>query len=135
MDTVLGFPELFASYTKKSLPQLTNIRDIYKRWLFKIAYLYSLLILIWCFSERFYKVIPAKYYLEHFASDRSHMIDTKTGEYFVAPPSYQCIKTNGNFLRLLMLLYRLVVYCVNLKSRQITSMSLCQWSMKAINMV
>lgn len=70
-DTILNFPENFQTYVKKSFPLFPNMIRKY---------------------ERLYRVIPAKYYLEHFASDRSHMIDEKTGEFKADPPKYDCIK-------------------------------------------
>ena len=47
------------------------------------------------FNFRFYKVVSARYYLENFASDRSHMIDKNTGEYLQAPPNYPKIETKS----------------------------------------
>jgi len=38
-----------------------------------------------------FRVIPAELYLKHFYSDRSHMIDTKTGNWLATPPEYQPI--------------------------------------------
>ncbi len=45
--------------------------------------------------NRNYKVISAEYYLANFASDRSHMINKKTGKYNSEPPTYPCIKTDS----------------------------------------
>ncbi|RNA36912.1 N-terminal glutamine amidohydrolase [Brachionus plicatilis] len=71
-DTVLNFPESFESYVKKSFPLIVNLNPKY---------------------ERLYRVIPAKYYVENFASDRSHMIDKNTGKFIAEPPNYGCIRT------------------------------------------
>ena len=38
-----------------------------------------------------FRVVPAKQYLKYFYSDRSHMIDTKTGNWLATPPEYQPI--------------------------------------------
>lgn len=38
-----------------------------------------------------FRVIPAQQYLKYFYSDRSHMIDTKTGNWLATPPEYQPI--------------------------------------------
>jgi hypothetical protein len=51
--------------------------------------------------KRAFRVVPAKYYLENFASDRSHMIDAKTGTYLSPPPNYQCIESKGIKIRLI----------------------------------
>ena len=37
----------------------------------------------------------AYYYLENFASDRSHMIDKEKGVYLAQPPKYACIKSKS----------------------------------------
>ena len=73
-DSTLEFPVSFDEYAKKSLVVLENISKNY---------------------ERSYRIITAKYYLENFASDRSHMIDKKTNEYIATPPSYSCIQTES----------------------------------------
>lgn len=77
LDTLLNFPEIFENYYQKALPVLTNIKKEF---------------------QRMYRVIPANYYLENFASDRSHMVNFKTGEYNSPPPNYSCIecKTSRN---------------------------------------
>lgn len=41
-----------------------------------------------------FRVIPAQYYLETFASDRSHMLVNET-EYLSTPPEYPCIQTDS----------------------------------------
>lgn len=75
MDTILEFPTSFKKYYEKALPILKNISKKY---------------------HRFYRVVAAKYYLENFASDRSHMIDKQTGKYQAEPPKYDCIKCENS---------------------------------------
>ena len=40
-----------------------------------------------------FRVIPAAEFLEKFASDRSHMVNTEG--WIAPPPSYPCIQTKG----------------------------------------
>ncbi|XP_029651177.1 protein N-terminal glutamine amidohydrolase isoform X1 [Octopus sinensis] len=42
--------------------------------------------------HRFFRVIDAKIYLRHFASNRKHMLDS-TGAWRQEPPPYPCIRT------------------------------------------
>ena len=45
-------------------------------------------------DEQYYpnfRVVPAKQYIKYFYSDRSHMIDAKTGNWLATPPEYQPI--------------------------------------------
>jgi len=74
MDTVLEFPTNFETYYKSALKIVRN-RSRY---------------------QRFYRVVPAKYYLKNFSSDRSHMIDEATGLYQAQPPTYKCIKCENS---------------------------------------
>ncbi|CAF0810619.1 unnamed protein product [Brachionus calyciflorus] len=71
-DTILNFPEPFESYAKNSFPYMPHLPKEF---------------------DRLYRVIPAKYYISNFASDRSHMINKQTGEYQAEPPIYECIKS------------------------------------------
>ena len=41
-------------------------------------------------------VIDSSFYLNDFASDRSHMIDSKTGKFMAEPPDYECIVNEKN---------------------------------------
>lgn len=45
--------------------------------------------------KRLYKVISARYFLDNFASDRSHMINQETGDFTASPPKYPCIKNSS----------------------------------------
>lgn len=73
LDTLLSFPDRFINYYQKALPVLKNIRkEFYRK----------------------YRVIPVSYFLENFASDRSHMINSQTGEYNSPVPNYECIESN-----------------------------------------
>ncbi|ORY98449.1 N-terminal glutamine amidase-domain-containing protein [Syncephalastrum racemosum] len=51
-----------------------------------------------CF-ERYFRLIPAKAYLEHFASDRSHMLGDD-GVYHMPPPNYAAIATQRHQMNL-----------------------------------
>jgi len=59
--------------------------------------------------------VAAKYYLENFASDRSHMIDKQTGKYQAEPPKYDCIKCESKrFLYFNYLFLSLVMFTIGL---------------------
>lgn len=75
LDTLLDFPVDFKTYYQKALIVLPGIMKKY---------------------ERMYRVVPARDYLENFASDRSHMIDKNTGNYIAEPPKYECIKCKNS---------------------------------------
>ena len=50
------------------------------------------------FAPQFHQkihLIDADFYLKNFASDRSHMINEKTGQYNATPPDYDCIVNNN----------------------------------------
>ncbi|CAO3628410.1 unnamed protein product [Cunninghamella echinulata] len=70
-DTLLPFPSLFSTYIQKSFRPFFPLLDKYKRN---------------------FRQIPAKVYLDQFASDRSHMIDN--GVYKAPPPDYPPITSN-----------------------------------------
>mmetsp|Transcript_54297 Transcript_54297/g.131736 ORF Transcript_54297/g.131736 Transcript_54297/m.131736 type:complete len:335 (-) Transcript_54297:43-1047(-) len=42
----------------------------------------------------FFRVVDAELYIQHFSSDRSHMINQQTGEWSAPPPTYDCIISN-----------------------------------------
>lgn len=46
--------------------------------------------------RRKYRVVPAKTLLETFSSDRSHMIDSKTGKWKATPPTWPPIQAKPN---------------------------------------
>ena len=56
----------------------------------------------WLPGCRMFRVIPAALYLEHFASDRSHMLDASSLSdppvYNRPPPDYPCIVSRSTAL-------------------------------------
>ncbi|XP_065317831.1 protein N-terminal glutamine amidohydrolase-like isoform X2 [Gordionus sp. m RMFG-2023] len=70
-DTTLEFGCNLEEYFQKALKNENNFPDKYKRK---------------------YRIIPGKVYLDHFASDRSHMKDG-LGNFLKPPPSYSPIFT------------------------------------------
>ena len=73
LDSTLPFPSLLSVYIKNALKSDSDLIEKY---------------------HRFLKVIPAKDYLNHFASDRSHM-KLADGQWLATPPSYPCISTEN----------------------------------------
>ena len=71
LDSSLPFPSRLSEYVKKALRSDSDLMSQYWRYI---------------------RVVPAKLYLENFASDRSHM-KTPDGEWYAQPPSYPCIST------------------------------------------
>ncbi len=69
LDTRLPFPCDLSVYIAKAFP------PAYRAWAKSRGF------------EAFFRVASAAVYLEHFASDRSHMMG-KDGEWFASPPSY-----------------------------------------------
>ena len=82
IDTVLPYPLQLQEYLQQSFPY---------DWPFPYAPLFRL--------------IPAKLYIEHFASDRMHMYNRQTQEWNAPPPTYRCINVRegvpSNFKRYL----------------------------------
>ncbi|CAG8479621.1 3127_t:CDS:2 [Paraglomus occultum] len=71
LDTVLPFPCEFETYRRSALARFPQ-REL----------------------QRKYRLIPAKTYLEVFASDRSHMLQ-EDGSWKAPPPAYPPISTDG----------------------------------------
>lgn len=46
-----------------------------------------------------FRLVPAREYLDKFASDRSHMLQ-EDGEYMATPPSWDCIRTEESTMNL-----------------------------------
>eukprot|EP00010_Vexillifera_abyssalis_P003427 CAMPEP_0201555932 /NCGR_PEP_ID=MMETSP0173_2-20130828/52206_1 /ASSEMBLY_ACC=CAM_ASM_000268 /TAXON_ID=218659 /ORGANISM="Vexillifera sp., Strain DIVA3 564/2" /LENGTH=210 /DNA_ID=CAMNT_0047967955 /DNA_START=179 /DNA_END=807 /DNA_ORIENTATION=+ len=42
--------------------------------------------------QHHFRLVDAQFFIEHFASDRRHMKDEKTGEWMATPPPYKCMK-------------------------------------------
>ncbi|XP_014663010.1 PREDICTED: protein N-terminal glutamine amidohydrolase-like [Priapulus caudatus] len=70
LDTVLPFPYTFRKYASQTFRSDLILLPDY---------------------HRLFRVVPARVYLEQFASDRSHML--ASGEYQMEPPDYPCIQT------------------------------------------
>nr|CAG4646524.1 EOG090X0C0Q [Macrothrix elegans] len=71
LDSRLNFPCKFSEYQEKTFGDDNKLKPCYRRM---------------------FRVVPAKDYLEHFASDRRHML--KDGKWLKPPPSYPPIQTN-----------------------------------------
>ncbi|CAD5116664.1 unnamed protein product [Dimorphilus gyrociliatus] len=71
LDSLLDFPSTLKEYFEKAIGSEKSIKADYRRK---------------------FRVISAKCYLEHFASDRTHMLK-EDGTYFSPPPKYPCIST------------------------------------------
>ncbi|CAG8630576.1 5104_t:CDS:2 [Ambispora leptoticha] len=67
LDTTLDFPCDFETYAREALIDVNNDDESF---------------------ERLYRVIPAETFLEVFASDRSHMINSDDGTWMSPPPLY-----------------------------------------------
>ncbi|VDL72778.1 unnamed protein product [Nippostrongylus brasiliensis] len=74
LDTVLSFPCNFEKYFKESInPAQWNIPPEY---------------------GRYFRIIPCQEYLQHFSSDRSHML-AEDGTWMSPPPAWDPILKNG----------------------------------------
>lgn len=71
LDSLLNFPCSLNEYFEKAIGSERSIKADFRRK---------------------FRVISAKSYLEHFASNRSHMLK-EDGSYFAPPPEYPCIST------------------------------------------
>eukprot|EP00775_Hariotina_reticulata_P000928 gene928-biopygen1934 len=70
LDTTLPFPASFEQYALQALQTQLQLQPAF---------------------QRFYRLISAVAYLQHFASDRSHMREAD-GSWMAAPPAYPCIQ-------------------------------------------
>ena len=73
-DATLEFPVSFEIYSQRALCLIENIHKKFARK---------------------YRVVSGKYYVDNFASDRSHMLNKKTGEYMSETPTYACIQNES----------------------------------------
>ncbi|XP_030645274.1 protein N-terminal glutamine amidohydrolase isoform X2 [Chanos chanos] len=78
LDTILPFPCPFDVYSREAFKSNEYLKPMYRRKL---------------------RVIPANVYLQHFASDRSHMKDP-SGTWRMPPPPYACIETAESSMNL-----------------------------------
>ncbi|KAG8441615.1 hypothetical protein GDO86_010704 [Hymenochirus boettgeri] len=78
LDTVLPFPSPCGSYIQEALRSDSNIRCDYRRKL---------------------RVVSAWEYLQNFASDRSHMKDSRSN-WTKPPPPYPCLQTAESSMNL-----------------------------------
>lgn len=84
-DSVLRFPETAVRYLLETFRPSFPLRKEYKQ------YVISLLPLLHSVScDRYFRVVSAASYIEHFASDRSHML--RDGAWLSAPPSWPEIR-------------------------------------------
>ncbi|XP_077993403.1 protein N-terminal glutamine amidohydrolase-like isoform X2 [Glandiceps talaboti] len=77
LDTLLSFPCQFSDYSLATFRSDEMLLPQY---------------------HRMFRVIPAKVFIETFASDRSHM--KKDGEWQSPPPTYPCIETEASKMNL-----------------------------------
>ncbi|XP_028402330.1 protein N-terminal glutamine amidohydrolase-like [Dendronephthya gigantea] len=78
LDTTLDFPCNLKEYAEKALQNESQFITTF---------------------HRFFRVIPAPYFLKTFASDRSHM-KNNDGEWMKPPPNYPLIKTQDSSMNL-----------------------------------
>ena len=77
-DATLEFPVSFEIYSQRALCLIENI---HKKFVRK------------------YRVVSGKYYVDNFASDRSHMLNKETGEYMSETPTYACIQNESKRIK------------------------------------
>nr|KAJ3403284.1 hypothetical protein HK105_004115 [Polyrhizophydium stewartii] len=80
LDSVLPFPAAFGEYVARALRTDAAAR-------LPAQY------------QRNFRVVPASLFLEHFASDRSHMLN-KDGSWTAEPPIAPCIATEASTMNL-----------------------------------
>jgi len=73
LDTTCGFPVDADDYIKKTFRPMVPLKPDFKR---------------------LFRVVSAEEFVKTFASDRSHMLDKRSGKYQMPPPSYPAISTS-----------------------------------------
>ena len=90
-DSTLSFPVSATEYLQSAIRDEQNLLARYRRYrLKKLTVFFPFLVLFSMF-----RVIPAREYLDTFASDRSHMLKKDKTTYNAPPPPYPPIRNRS----------------------------------------